>query len=234
MDIDKAVIARLKKKDKIFEILVDGTKAIKFIESADNKIEDVLVTNDIFSDVKNGTHASESDFKALFNTDNKKEIAKIILKEGDIQLTTEYKNKLIEEKRKRIVDIIHKNAIDSKTGLPHPTTRIENAMKEAKVNVSFIKSAETQVEDVIKLLRPLIPIKFEIRELSIKVPSQFLGGAFRTLKSYGKLIKEDYGNDGSLMAIIEIPAGIQEELIDQLNNVTKGQVIVEILKKTGG
>ncbi|MDD5651625.1 MAG: ribosome assembly factor SBDS [Candidatus Nanoarchaeia archaeon] len=235
MDIEKSIIAHLKKKDKNFEVLVDSDKAIRYHENDPNvKLEDALVTNDIFSDVKNATRASDIDLKDIFKTTDRKEIAKIILKEGEIQLTTEHKNKLIEDKRKRIIDIIHRNAIDSKTGLPHPATRIETAMKEAKVNISYIKSAEAQVQDVIKLLRPLIPIKFETRELSVKIPSQFIGGSFRILKSYGKMLKENYENDGSLLAIIEIPAGIQEELIDQLNNVTKGQVVVDILKRTGG
>ena len=235
MDVDKAVIARLKRTDKNFEILVDGDKAIQFNEeNSPISIDDVLVTNNIFNDVKKGTHASEADMKKLFNTADKKEVAKIIVKEGDVQITTEHKNKIMDEKRKRIIDIIHRNAIDSKTGLPHPIQRIENAMNEAKVNISYIKSAEAQVQDVLKLLRPLIPIKFEMRELSVKIQQQHLGGAFRILKSYGKLLKENYQNDGSLLAILEIPAGIQEELVDKLNNLTHGQTIIEIIKKTGG
>lgn len=232
MDIGKAVIARLKREGKNFEILVDGDKAIAFNdENSKIKIDEVLVTDNVFSDVKKGEHASETDFPKLFKTSNKKEIAGIIVKEGDIQITTEHQNKIREEKRKRIVDIIHRNAIDSQTGLPHHAQRIENAMKEPKVNVNYSKSAESQVQDVLKLLRPLIPIKFEMRELSIKIQPQHLGGAFHIMKSYGKLLQEDYMNDGSLNAIVEIPAGMQEELMDKLNNLTHGQVIVDIIKK---
>lgn len=232
MDVNKAVIARLRKEGKNFEILVDGDKAIAFNEeNSPIKLEDVLVTNDIFSDVKKGTHAPENEMQKLFKTTNNKEIARIIIKEGEVQITTEHQNKIREEKRKRIIDIIHRNAIDSQTGLPHPSQRIENAMKEAKVNVNFSKSAESQVQDVLKLLRPLIPIKFEIRELSIRISPQHLGGAFHIMKSYGKLVQEDYKNDGSLQAILEIPAGMQEELIDKLNSLTHGSVIVDIIKK---
>lgn len=231
MDVNKAVIARLKKEGKNFEILVDGDKAILFNEeNSPVKLEDVLVTNDVFSDVKKGEHAPETDMQRLFKTTNKKEIARLIVKEGDIQLTTEHQNKIREEKRKRIIDIIHRNTVDSKTGLPHPITRIENAMKEAKVNVIFSKGAEAQVQDVIKLLRPLLPIKFEIRELSIVIPPNYLGGAFHILKSYGKILKEDYKNDGSLSAVLEIPGGMQEDLIDKLNSLTHGSVVVDILR----
>ena len=232
MDIGKAVIARLRKEGKNFEILVDGDKAIAFNEeNSPVKLEDVLVTNDIFSDVKKGEHASETDFQKLFKTSNKKEISRIIIKEGEIQITTEHQNKIREEKRKRIVDIIHRNAIDSQTGLRHPALRIENAMKEARININYSKSAESQVQDVLKLLRPLLPIKFEIRELSIKIQPQHLGGAFHIMKSYGKLLQEDYMNDGSLNAVVEIPAGMQEELIDKLNSLTHGEAVVDVIKK---
>lgn len=231
MDINKAVIARLKKEGRNFEILVDGDKAIAFNEENSKvNLDDVLVTNDIFSDVKKGEHASETDIKKLFGTQNKKEAARIIIKDGDIQITTEHQNKIREEKRKRIIDIIHRNTIDSKTGLPHPIQRIETAMKEAKVNIGYSKSAEAQVQDVIKLLRPLIPIKFETREILVRVQPQYIGGAFHILKTYGRMIKEDYGNDGSLNAVLEIPGGMQEELIDKLNSLTHGQAIVEIIR----
>ena len=51
------------------------------------------------------------------------------------------------------------------------------------------------------------------------------------MKAYGKVLQEDYKNDGSLQAVVEIPAGMQEELMDKLNSLTHGSVIVDILKK---
>ncbi len=230
MDIEKSVIARLSKNGKKFEVLVDQYKAIEFKEGKEENINNVLTSNDIFEDVKKGTHASENDMKNIFNTDDKKEIAKTIIKKGEIQLTTEYKNKKRDEKRKRIIDIIHRNTIDSKTGLPHPIQRIENAMDEAKVNIDYFKSAEEQSQEIIKKLREIIPIKFERKEIQISIPAQFIGQTYHVLKRYGSLLSEKYSNDGSLIAVLEIPSGIQEELFDKINSSTHGQADIEIIK----
>ena len=230
VDVDKAIIARLKKQGKNFEILVDCNKAIDFKHGKEISLNDVVATNDIFEDVKKGSHASENDLKKIFGTDDANEIAKIIIEEGEIQLTAEYKSKLREEKKKQIINLIHRNAIDPKTNLPHPVTRIELAMHEAKVNIDEFKKAEAQVEDIIKKLRSIIPLKYEIREIAVKIPAQFSGQIYGILKQFGKIIKDEWQNDGSLVIFMEIPAGLQMELTDKLNHLTHGDIDLKVLK----
>src|SRR3989338_81027 len=101
VDVDKAVIAKLKKGENHFEILVDCEKAMDFKKGKEILLDDVLATDNIFRDVKKGEHAS--DLEKFFGTDDKRKIAEKIIREGEIQLTTEYKNKLREEKRRRII-----------------------------------------------------------------------------------------------------------------------------------
>lgn len=230
-NIESSVIARFKREGKTFEILVDCDKAIEYREGKIKNISEVLVTDDVFSDVKQAEHSPEKEMQAIFKTTDKNAIIERIVKEGEIQLTTEHKQKLQDEKKKRIVDIIHKNTVDSKTGFPHPAARIEMAMKEARVNINATKTAEGQVEDVIKQLREILPIKYEKRELSIKIRPEHVGKTYGTLKMFGKLIKENYENDGSLKVSLEIPAGMQEDLLDALNKATHGQVVVDIVRK---
>ncbi len=230
MDIDKSVIARFKKEGKDFEILVDCDKAIAFKGGKEIPIDEVLVTNDIFVDVKKGTHAPEKDLENIFKTDDKTEIAKVIINKGEIQLTTDYKNKIREEKRKRIIDLIHRNTVDSKTGLPHPLQRIDSAMEEAKVNIDFYKSSEEQFKEVIKEIRAIIPIKIEKREIKIRIPVSFVGKSHGAVRSFGELLSENYDSDGSYIVVIEIPSGIQEELFDKINSLTQGQAEIDIIK----
>ena len=64
------------------------------------------------------------------------------IKNGEIQLTTEYKNKLRDQKRKQIVNLISRNAVDPSNNLPHPPQRIENALNEAKVKIDEFHTAE--------------------------------------------------------------------------------------------
>jgi len=45
------------------------------------------------------------------------------------------------------------------------------------------------------------------------------------------LLKEEWKSDGSYLCLIEIPAGIQQDVYDRLNSLTHGQVEVKIVKK---
>ena len=229
-DVESSVIARLKKQDSTFEILVDCDKAMAF-KSGNASLDDALVTNDIFKDIKKGEHASENLLEKIFGTTDKNKVAETILKEGEIQLPTEYKNKLREQKRKQIINLIARNSVDPKTNLPHPPQRIENAMDEAKVNINEFKSAEEQVQDIVTKLRTILPISYEIKILAIKIPAQFSGQSYSILKKFGNLLKEDWLNDGSMLATVEVPAGLQNDLFDSLNNLTHGQIEVTETKK---
>ena len=52
VDVDKAVIARIKKEGHTFEILVDCDKALEFKKGKSMGIDEVVATDDIFTDVK--------------------------------------------------------------------------------------------------------------------------------------------------------------------------------------
>jgi len=229
VDVDRAVIARLKKQENVFEILVDCDRALEYRAGKNVSLDDVVAVDHIFKDVKKGERASDNVLKSVFGTEDPTEIAKTIIKEGEIQLTAAHREKIREEKRRRIVEIIHRNAIDSKTGLPHPPQRIENAMNEAKVHIDENKGAEEQIDDILKKIRVIIPIKFEVRELAVKIPNKYAGQSYGILKRY-KLLRDEWQNDGSLVAIVEIPAGIQDEFMGQLNKITHGDVEIKILK----
>src|SRR3989344_9698445 len=149
VDVDKSVIARYKTQGKNFEILVDCENAIAFKTGSNINLNDVLTAEEIFEDVKKGMHASEIDMKKIFNTEDKKKICEQIIKKGDVQVTAEYQRKIREQKIKQVINLIHRNAIDPKTGAPHPPQRIENAINEAKVNIDNHKSAEEQMEDIV-------------------------------------------------------------------------------------
>jgi len=227
VNIDDAVVAKLKIGANVFEILVDCEKALELRKGKDIDLDDILATDDIFKDVKNGEHASN--LMKFFNTEDKKEIAKKIIKEGEIQLTSEYKKKLRDKKRKQIVNNIHRNAVDPNTGLPHPPQRIEMALDESKVNIDEFKPIEEQLKNILPKLRAILPLKYEMREIAIKIPRDYAGKCYNILKQYGKLLKDEWQNDGSLVAVVEVPAGVQEEFFDKLNGLAHGEVESKIL-----
>lgn len=230
-DINKANRIKLNRKGKDFVILVDPDKALEFKRGKLKDIKEVLAADSVFKNMAKAERAADSDMKNVFKTNDIYQVAEIILKEGRLELTTAQKNKEREEIKKRVVAIIARNAVDPRTGLPHPLKRIEAAFEEAKANLEEGKTAEEQVNDVVSQLSVVLPIKFEKRKLEVIVPAQFAGQSFRILKSYGTMISNEWKNDGSLRAVVEIPAGIQDEFFTELNKLCKGEVISKILEK---
>lgn len=230
VSLDDAVIAKLKRGEEHFEILVDPYAAADLIDGKEINIIQNLAIDSIFKDSKKGTHASEESLKKSFGTSNIEEIAKLIILKGEIQLTTDQRHKMQASKKNRIVDTIVRNAMDPKTKSPHPRKRIELAMDEAGVHVDPFKPVSEQVKTVIELLRPIIPISIEQVKISVKIPSQYTGKAYGIARNYGTLEREDWQSDGSWIGIIRIPAGMQTDFYDKLNEATKGNVSTKILK----
>ena len=129
--VDQANIVKLKTHGQNFEILVDSNAAIAFRGNNNMDIRDVLAVQKVFSDAKKGLEAPENQMKLIFQTADPLEVAKMIIQKGEIPLTKEYKENLRETKKRQIIDIIHRNAVDPQTHLPHPPARIEAAMAEA-------------------------------------------------------------------------------------------------------
>ena len=230
VSLDEAVIARLHKGEDHFEILVDPLAAERLIEGKEVDVLSSLAIDAIFTDSKKGTHASEESIEKFFGTNNIETIVKEIILKGDIQLTTEQRHEMQEQKQKRIVDIIVKNAMDPKTKTPHPRRRIELAIEEAGVHIDPFKPVDDQVKIVVEALRPIIPLSMEQVKISVKISSQYIGKAYGVARNFGVLEREDWQSDGSWVGIIKLPAGMQTDFYDKLNDATKGNVETRILK----
>lgn len=230
VDVDKAVIAKLRVGGEHFEVLVSSTQDAIAYREGRIPLEDVLVVEAVFKDARKGMHASVHEMQRLFLTQDIRQIASHIIKKGEVQITAEYQNKIREEKRKQVINLIHRNAVDPKTNIPHPPQRIENALLQAKVNIDFNKSAEEQIQEILKKLQPIIAIKYETRELELHISSSYAAQSFSTLKKNTKILSSRYENDGSLTCVVEVPAGMQSELFETLNKITHGQVESKVVR----
>lgn len=234
VSLDEAVVARYKKFGMEFEILVDPYKAMELREGKDISIDEVVAVEDIFSDAKKGDRASRENIVKVFGSDDFETVAKKIIREGEIQITAQQRREMQEMKKNQIIFFIHRNAINPQTNAPHPPERIERALEEAKVHIDIFKKVEDQIPGIIKALRPILPLKFEELELAIKIPALYAPKAYGEIHSIGKVIKEEWQNDGSWICLLRIPAGMQDELYEVVNRLTKGEALVKILKRLSG
>jgi ribosome maturation protein SDO1 len=228
--LEDAVTARLEIEGEHFEIRIDPEAAQKFKEGEDISIEDSLAIDTVFKDYSKGDKASEEKMNKIFGTSDTIEVSKRILMDGTIQLTTEQRKKMQENKRKQIVASIVRNAINPQTSAPHPAQRIELAMKEAKVHIDPFKPVDIQVQDILNALRPIIPIRFEKLKIAVKLSGENYGKSYGDITGFGKILKEEWQKDGSWIGVVEIPAGLQSDFYERLNKRTKGDVETKIIK----
>lgn len=230
VSVEKAVIARLSKGNAVFEILVDADKALEMKKGREYSMENVLAVNGIFKDAKKGERASDHDLEKSFSTRDIFKVAAEIIRSGQIQLTTGQRNRMFEEKKKEIADIISKQGIDPKTKLPHPATRIINAMDQVHVNIDPFRPAKEQIEGIVSKLQEIMPIRIEKIEIAVKIPVTFAGRASHALRTMAHMKSEEWRSD-YWFALIEIPAGMQAAIYEKLNDLTSGNVEVKVVKR---
>jgi len=228
--LDESIIARLKTHGKTFEVFVEPDGALAFKRGDDVKLENILAVEDVFSDAKNGDRPAEQDVINAFGTTDVIKIAEKIIREGELHLTTEQKKKILDEKKKRVINIIAQNAINPQTKAPHPPARIEAAMDEAGVHIDPMKEVDELVNITMKAIRPIIPIRFEEVKIAIKLPAEYAAKTYGSVAGFGNLTKQEWQNDGSWIGVLTIPAGMQDELYSLLNRLTKGSAETKFLK----
>ncbi len=230
VSVDKAVTARITKEHVHFEILVDPEKAMEFKRGKPLEVASILAVQEIFKDASKGERAGAHELESHFKTADIYKVAEEIIRHGEVQMTTEQRRKMLEEKRRQIAEIISKHGINPQTKLPHPITRILNAMDEAKVQVDMMKSANEQVEAVLSKIQPIIPIAFERMEVAIKIPVASAGKLSAHLRNLATVKKEEWGSE-YFYAVIEIPAGMQSEIYKKLNDLTGGRVESKVIRE---
>ena len=219
---EKFTVARITIGTEHFEVLVKPEKAFDYRLGKIAAITEVLVTETIFSDASKGTRVAEENLRKAFGTTDGLKIAESILKKGTLQLTTDQRRKMTEEKRKQVIDFISRQAVDPRTNLPHPPLRIENAMEQIHYPIDPFKPVEEQAKDIIKLLRPILPLKIEQLAVGVTLPAQYSVKAYGTIKNFGTIKREEWRPDGSWHGVLEMPAGLYAPLIEKLGEITKG------------
>lgn len=226
---EKYTVARMSRDNEHFEILVKPQKALDYRSGKIAGITEVLAAETIYSDANKGTRASEEGLRKAFGTTDPLKVAEAILKGGTLQLTTEQRRKMVEDKRRQIIDFISRQSVDPKTNLPHPPMRIENAMEQIHYPIDPFKPVEEQAKDIVKLLRPILPLKMEQLSVAVSIPTQYAARAYGAIKGFGTVKREEWRTDGSWSGVLEMPAGLYAPLLEKLGDVTKGNGEAKII-----
>lgn len=227
VSLDEAVLARYEYGGKRYEILVDPD----LVESFQNdptkvNIDDFLATDEVWHDAKGGDRPTEDAIESTFGTQDIEEIAKVILEKGSIQLTTNQRKEMVEQKRQLIIQEIHSTAIDPKAKTPHPRTRIELALEESRFSVDPFKRIDLQVKDAINILKPLIPLSFEPVRIAFRISGSAYGKASKFLRQY--LDKEEWLSNGDWACIVQCPPGMASSIIGKVKGADNNAEVKEL------
>ena len=229
VSLEDSVTARFETGGNRFEILIDPQAAQDYKEGEEVDWEEAIAADGIWNDSSKGERAPEKLVNDTFGSLDLIDIYKKILAEGSIQLTSQQKKEMVEQKRKRIISHIAANAMNPQTGGPHPPQRIENAIEEIRYSVDPIESDQKQIENIVSKIKLLIPISFDKIRVAVKIPAIHVGKCYGQLSGLGNIESEEYQKDGSWIGIIEMAAAAQTKLEDLLGSVTKGTAEIKAL-----
>ena len=229
----KYTVVRYVKAGEKFEVLVDPDKAFEFKMGKEIPIDEIIAMDIIYTDSKKGFKASREALLKTFGTDDIRKAIEIILKKGELLLTAEQRKKLVEEKKRQIITFISRHCVDPRTKLPHPPTRIEQALEQVGYPIDPFRDAEEQAREVIERLKAVLPISMEVFIVRAIIPPQHVGRCYGVVKNYGKILKEEWGTDGSWKVEIEMPAGLYGPFLDKMGELTKGSAIITLVEGEG-
>jgi ribosome maturation protein SDO1 len=207
-----------------FEVVVEPDQALEFRRTKGSapELTECLHAERIFSDAKRGLHAKDTDLALVFGTADPLVIARRLILEGELQLTAEHRSRIREAKRNAIITKIRTYAIDPTNGLPHPQKRIELAIEEAKVKIDDNRDVESQIKEIVRALQPILPIRLETVTLQVHLPAPYGQKLYGEFSRYGTLKRSEWQQDGGLIAWVELPAGLQHDLMDDLGKKSHG------------
>ncbi|MEF8808382.1 ribosome assembly factor SBDS [Natronomonas sp.] len=232
ISLDEAVTARLESHGQRFEVLVDPDAALSIKrDEFDGDLEDVIAAEDVFEDASSGDRPPEASLEEVFGTTDPLEIIPEVIKQGEIQITSEQRREMQEQKHKQLVNKIARNAVNPQMDdAPHPPERIERALEEAGFQVDPMEPVEQQVDEALDDLRPVIPIRFDEVVMAVQVPADYAGSAQAKIRQFGELKSEEWQSDGSWVGVLEFPAGLQNDFYDLVNEETSGEAETRVVK----
>ncbi|MDO8508401.1 MAG: hypothetical protein Q7S27_01825 [Nanoarchaeota archaeon] len=220
------VVARIKLKNKHYEIHVDLDEALK-VRGGKGDITAAIDSPNVYYDLNKGTLASNTDLKDAFGITDFYEIAKIIITKGEVQKTQEFRDAEKENKIKQVVNLLLRNATDQH-GRPFTEDRLKTAIDQSHYNFDN-RPAEQQMISLLAELKKIIPIKIETKKIKLTIPARFTGQAYGLLKDYKE--SEDWLANGDLQVIMNMPPGILIDFYEKLNEITHGAAHSEEMKE---
>ena len=229
-----------------FDVFMDAQKGVR---ASEEDVKKIIVRCMIRELREKGKEVDESTIREIeekleeYDENKLREIASIyILKYGTLKLPKYLRDELLEKKERQIVSYLQKYAINPSTKAPYPPEVLNDAIKKllsgekvgdskARIIIDPLRDVEEQLPQIIEALKMVLPIRLEVVSVRVKIPPQYVGQAYSKIESFGKIKESSWGEDGSLEALVEVPAGQFVKFNRELNNITRGNFKMNIVER---
>ncbi|KAF6001249.1 hypothetical protein F1559_001824 [Cyanidiococcus yangmingshanensis] len=226
------MLVRFRHNKYNFEVATVPGTVTKYREGLLRSLEDVLVTDVIFTDYHKGARASDKELQSAFGEGFKKEeVLERIVRRGDFQLSASERRQKLEQKRNEIIEYIHKNFVDPKSRLPLPRMRVEQALETIHPRIDMDLPADRQVAQLMSKLVVCMPMKKHQVEGTLRLPHSVLGASNAIVRSYCTVSREHYTGEGAVLDIMIAP-GDYDAFIKALNQASKGNFHFDVAGAT--
>jgi len=218
-------VVRYKNNGKCVEVLAKPETVERFRQGKLG-IDNVLVSDSLYLNANKGDLAKIQDIQTIFGTDDIQACLETVLRRGEYSLTARERSAKIEQKRGEILNYISKYYINPKTDLPHPMDRIEAAVSEIRgLKIDLDSSVELQARAWIKKLgAKLICKECSNIVMSAQIPCYFLSKAMGIIRKYGRVVREDYNEDGDAVLGVEMIPGNYAAMATEIKAASKGSI----------
>ncbi len=223
VNMDDARIASYEDNGYVFEIFVDPDIALeikKGTKEISNNLGKLLAVDEVYKSARSGERASEKSLQTVFGTTDLLKVVKTILEKGHLDLTTEQKRKLYDEKRKEVLNYIVKNSINPITKAPHTPQRVESAFEETKITIDIQKSLESQMDKIIEKLSVFLPMEFKKFTCRVKIPVAQAGRVSGMINKFE--VSERKWESDYFYFVAKVPAGEKDQFFGMISGLTKG------------
>ena len=229
VNIDDARVASYDINGLHFEILVDPDLALEINQGnkdLSNNLSKLLASDEVYKNSRSGDRVSEKQLLDNFGTTELVVVVDVILKKGRLDLTTEQKRKLAEQKRKEVISYIVRNSINPVTKTPHTYTRVESALDATKLVVDSQKPIELQMDKIIAKMSEILPMDFKMFTFKVTVPIQFAGKINGIINKY-EVIERKWESSAFHFSA-KVPAGEKDGFLNTVSGLTKGQAVFDM------
>ena len=102
-------------------------------------------------------------------------------------------------------------------------------MEQIHYSIDPFKPLEEQAREIIKLLRPILPLKMEQVSVGVSIPAEYAARVYGSIKGFGTIKREEWRSNGSWYGVLEMPAGLYAPFLEKLGDLTKGSGEAKII-----